>query len=67
VAAHNPRGMASLEASKDLTLVEVSEPEEHVLVKKVGSEIALDLQDAGENIHMSVPIRALSQAIEEIA
>jgi hypothetical protein len=51
----------------DGVLVEVVDPGEHVLVRKSGASIVVDVKDAGETVHVSVPLRAAQSAIHEIA
>jgi hypothetical protein len=51
----------------DGVLVEVVDPGEHVLVRKSGGSIVVDVKDAGETVHVSVPLRAARSAIREIA
>ncbi len=51
----------------DMTLVEVSEPGDHVRVEKVGSSIVIDVEDEDATVHVSAPIRAISSAIRQIA
>jgi hypothetical protein len=56
-----------LRDTEDVTLVEVQEPDEHVTVKKEGASIIVDVRDKDETVHVSVPIRAMSSTIEELA
>lgn len=51
----------------DGTLVEVTDPDEHVTVVKQGGSIVVDVQDPDENVHVAVPLRATQSAIHEIA
>jgi hypothetical protein len=51
----------------DLTLVEVKEPGNHVLTKMTGGSVIVDVDDEGETVHISTPLRAISSAIAEIA
>lgn len=51
----------------DMTLVQVSEPDDHVSVEKVGSELVIDVDDKDATVHVSAPIRAISSAIRQIA
>lgn len=57
----------SLSESKDVVFVEVQEPDEHVRVSKSGGSIVVDVDDAGETVHVSTPIRAISSTIEQLA
>jgi hypothetical protein len=56
-----------LRDTEDVTLVEVQEPDEHVTVMKEGGSIIVDVKDKDETVHVSVPIRAMSSTIEELA
>jgi hypothetical protein len=51
----------------DVVLVEVKEPDEHVTVAKSGGSIVVDVDDSGETVHVSTPIRAISSTVEQIA
>jgi hypothetical protein len=51
----------------DVTLLDVTEPGEHVTVKKDGGSIVVDVVDRDETVHVSTPIRAISSTIEQIA
>jgi hypothetical protein len=56
-----------LRKSEDMTFAEVKQEGQHVLVKKEGSSIVVDVEDAENTVHVSTPIRALESSIEEIA
>jgi hypothetical protein len=49
------------------TFVEVQSPEEHVRISKGWGAIVIDVDDRDETVHVSVPIRAVQSAIEELA
>lgn len=51
----------------DGVLVEVADPGEHVLVAKRGGSIIVDVNDAEDTVHVSVPLRTAQSAIHEIA
>ena len=51
----------------DVVLVEVKEPGEHVKVSKAGGSIVVDVDDAGERVHVSAPIRAIFSTVEQLA
>ncbi|MGA8873110.1 MAG: hypothetical protein WB460_18335 [Candidatus Acidiferrales bacterium] len=57
----------NLRDSEDVVLVDVSEPEEHVEVAKSGNSIVVDVDDEGETVHISTPVRAISSAVEQLA
>lgn len=70
LAPHLPEIRAALEGlreSEDLTFVDVREHDQHVLVKKSGGSIVVDVQDKDETVYVSVPIRAISSTVEELA
>ncbi|MGB6432312.1 MAG: hypothetical protein WBF06_17165 [Candidatus Acidiferrales bacterium] len=56
-----------LRDSSDVVLVEVKERGEHVEVAKSGGSIVVDVDDAGETVHVCAPIRAISSTVEQIA
>jgi hypothetical protein len=56
-----------LRDSEDVVFVEVREPDEHVTVSKSGGSIVVDVDDPGETVHVSTPIRAISSTIEQLA
>ncbi|MCU1269264.1 MAG: hypothetical protein JWN74_558 [Acidobacteriaceae bacterium] len=57
----------ALNDSPDGVLVEVADPGEHVLITKRDGSIVVDVNDAGETVHVSVPLRAAQSAIHQIA
>lgn len=57
----------ALNDSPDGVLVEVREPEEHVLVAKQGGSIVVDVNDHDDKVHVSVPLIAAQSAIHQIA
>lgn len=59
--------MTSLRDQGDVTLVEVTEQQEHVVVKKDGGNIVVDVANDDEIVHVSVPLRAMASTIEVIA
>jgi hypothetical protein len=56
-----------LRESDDVTLVEVKEPSEHVRVAKQGGSIVVDVEDRDDTVHVSAPIRAISNTVEQLA
>lgn len=56
-----------LRESEDVVLVEVREPDQHVEVEKLGGSIIVDVNDAGETVHVSAPLRAISDTVEQLA
>jgi hypothetical protein len=47
--------------------VEVQSPEEHVRISKSWGAIVIDVDDQNETVHVSVPIRAIQSAIDELS
>jgi hypothetical protein len=56
-----------LRDSEDVVLVDVTEPGEHVEVAKSGGSIIVDVDDEGETVHISTPVRAISSTVEQLA
>ena len=59
--------MEGLRDSDDVVLVEVHGPGQYVHVAKSGSSIVVDVDDAGETVHVSTPIRVISSTVERLA
>jgi hypothetical protein len=59
--------LEQLRASDDITLVEVREPGQHVLVTKDGGSVMVDVTDNDDTVHVSAPIRAIESTIEQVA
>jgi len=57
----------ALEACPDGVLVEVINPEEHVVVAKRGGSVVVDVNDPDDVVHVSVPLAAAQASIHEIA
>ena len=57
----------ALEDCPDGVFVEVTDNDEHVVVAKRGSSIVVDVNDHGDIVHVSVPLRAAQSSIHEIA
>ena len=57
----------ALEGCSDGVIVEVMDAEDHVLVAKRGGALTVDVNDAEETVHVSVPLGAALSAIHEIA
>lgn len=56
-----------LRETDDVTLVDVTEPGQHVVVNKRGGSIVVDVNDHDETVHVSAPIRAIASTIEQVA
>jgi len=51
----------------DATLVQVDNSREHVKIAKAGDALVIDVDDEGETVHVSVPLRAAAYACNELA
>jgi hypothetical protein len=51
----------------DGVLVEVVDHTDHVLVTKSGGSLMVDVKDANDTVHVSVPLRAAQSSIHQIA
>jgi hypothetical protein len=56
-----------LREGDDVTLVEVKEPGEHVRVAKQGGSIVVDVENRDDTVHVSAPLRAISNTVEQLA
>jgi len=61
------QALDALRDSPDMTLVEVSDPNEYVHVAKYGGDIVVDVADRGETVHVSAPLRAIHSTVEALA
>ena len=57
----------SLRDTEDVVFVDVKEPYERVRVSKLGGAIVVDVDQVGETVHVSAPVRAISSTIEQLA
>lgn len=57
----------ALENSPDGVLVDVVDRTDHVLITKSGRSVVIDVNDTGETVHVSVPLRAAQSALHQIA
>jgi len=55
-----------LRDTEDVVFVEVKGPHERVRVSKSGGAVTVDVDDAGETVHVSAPIRAISSTVEQL-
>lgn len=60
-------GLDQLRECDDVVFVEVKDPHEHVRIAKRGGSIVVDVDDEGETVHVSTPIRAISSTVEQLA
>lgn len=58
--------LRELEKMPDALLVEVESPTEHVRVQTRRGSFLVDVDDAGETVHVAVPIRAARKVMEEL-
>jgi hypothetical protein len=56
-----------LRDGQDVTLVEVKQEGQHVLVASRGGDIIVDVTDKDDTVHVSAPIRAISSTVEQLA
>jgi hypothetical protein len=59
--------LEQLRAGEDLTLVEVREPGQHVIVAKSGGSMVVDVTDKDDIVHVSAPLRAIESTVEQVA
>lgn len=59
--------LPALEECPDGVLVEVTDPNEHVLITKQGGSVNVDVNDSNEVVHIAVPLRAALSTLHEIA
>jgi hypothetical protein len=57
----------ALRQSPDGVLVEVLDATDHVVIAKIRDSLVIDVTDASEDVHVTVPLRAAQSAIHEIA
>src|SRR5271168_4252090 len=58
--------LEQLRDGEDITLVDVREPDQHVVVTKDGGSVVVDT-DKDETVHVSTPIRAIESTLEQVA
>jgi hypothetical protein len=56
----------ALEECPDGVLVEVVDNDDHVVITKSGGSLVIDVDDRGDNVHVSVPLRAAQSAIHQL-
>jgi hypothetical protein len=57
----------AMRAEKDTTIVEVTEQDQHVIVATRNGAIVVDVDDEGETVHVSAPMRAIDNVVDQIA
>jgi hypothetical protein len=56
-----------LSCCPDTTLVEVESKHEHVRIAKVGDSLVIDVDDPGETVHVSLPIKVIGYTASQLA
>jgi hypothetical protein len=51
----------------DGPLVQIDNRQEHVKIAKIGDALVIDVDDAGETVHVTVPLRAAAYACNRLA
>ncbi len=51
----------------DSVFVQVDSPKEHVKIAKSGDHLVIDVDDPGETVHVSIPIRAVAYTARQLA
>jgi hypothetical protein len=59
--------LEGLDDTADVTLVDVTQPGEHVVVKKEGGSVVVSVVEHDDNVYVSTPIRAIESTVEQIA
>jgi hypothetical protein len=57
----------SLSSISDTVLVEIVSPSSHVIVRKQGRSVITDVDDSGDYVHVSVPLRAIRATARALA
>jgi hypothetical protein len=55
-----------LERCPDATLVEVTSPEEHVKISKLGNSLYIDVDDRNETVHVSFPVGVVQTVVNKL-
>ena len=58
--------LSEMEKLPDVSLVEVDSPKEHVRVMIQFGKLTVDVDDPGETVHVSLPIRAARKVVEDL-
>jgi hypothetical protein len=64
---HGARELKQYMPTVRAALEDVTEPGEHVLVKKEGGSVTVNVVDKDETVYVSTPIRAIESTVEQIA
>lgn len=57
----------AMKSEADTTYVEVTEPGQHVKVCTHSGSIVVDVDNEGDTVHVSAPLRAVDNAVDQIA
>lgn len=55
-----------LERCPDATFVEVKGPDENVSIRKSGDSLYIDVDDSGDTVHVSFPVRVVNTAVRQL-
>jgi len=58
--------LIGLEKLPDASLVQVDSPKEHVNVQLRNGNLVVDVEDPGETVHVSMPVRAARKVVEDL-
>jgi len=56
----------ALEKVEDAVFVEVDSPKEHVRIATHRGDFVVDVDDAGETVHIALPIRAARKVVDDL-
>jgi hypothetical protein len=56
-----------LDNAPDMTLVEVSDPDDFVQVTKSDGSVVVDVANRDQSVHVSAPLRAIGSTVEALA
>ena len=59
--------LGQLRECDDFILVDVKDRDQHVEIQKLGGSLVVDVKDENDTVHVSTPIRAISNTIEQLA
>lgn len=59
------RAVGELRATRDGVLVSVEERDETVLIRKVGENIEIDVEEDSEEVHVTIPLDAVIDALDK--
>jgi hypothetical protein len=56
----------ALRETDDATFVQVDDAEQHVVIRKDGGSIVVDVDDSEETVHVSLPIRLVPEVMAQL-